>query len=189
MDCKRCNGISKTAQREPNDFYATPPHATEELLKRWTFHSTIWEPCCGKGHISDVLMRHDYAVYNSDLIDRGYKYQSLCEDFLQVADENLKMDIITNPPYKNVNKYVEKALNVISDGYYVAMLLKLTFLESKTRKRLFEKYPVKYVFVFSERINISKNADFENTKGQNAIAYAWFLWEKGYKGESVIQWI
>ena len=24
--------------------------------------------------------------------------------------------------------------------------------------------------------------------GGSAVAYAWFVWEKGYKGESVVKW-
>lgn len=26
------------------------------------------------------------------------------------------------------------------------------------------------------------------TKGGSAVAYAWFIWEKGYKGEPVVRW-
>ena len=63
------------------------------------------------------------------------------------------------------------------------MFLKLTFLESKSRKELFEKYPPKKIWVFSERIQCAKNGDFEGMKqgGGSAVAYAWFIWEKGFK--------
>ena len=37
---------------------------------------------------------------------------------------------------------------------------------------------------------IAKGGDFEKYKNGTgtAIAYAWFLWEKGYKGDTVLKW-
>jgi len=36
----------------------------------------------------------------------------------------------------------------------------------------------------------AKNGDFESKKKEgSAVAYAWYVWEKGYKGETVIKWI
>lgn len=100
-------------------------------------------------------------------------------------------DIITNPPYKYAKEFVEKALNTIPIGNKVAMLLKLLFLEGKARKELFRKYPPKYVYVFSGRIMCAKNGAFEKMKagGGSAIAYAWFIWEKGYDGKPTLDWI
>lgn len=100
-------------------------------------------------------------------------------------------DIITNPPYKYAKEFVEKALNTIPTGNKVAMLLKLLFLEGKARKELFRKYPPKHVYVFSGRIMCAKNGEFEKMKagGGSAIAYAWFIWEKGYDGKPTLDWI
>lgn len=38
---------------------------------------------------------------------------------------------------------------------------------------------------------MQKNADFEGMKqgGGSAVAYAWFVWEKGFNGRPVIEWI
>ena len=72
------------------------------------------------------------------------------------------------------------------------MFLKLTFLEGKARyKELFSKYPPKSVYVFPERVQCAKNADFDRMKecGGSAVAYAWFVWEKGYIGKAVVDWI
>lgn len=66
------NGISKTAEREKNDYYATHPKAMEQLLKYETFNKNIWEPACGEGNLSEVLKAAGYNVYSTDLIDRGY---------------------------------------------------------------------------------------------------------------------
>ena len=37
-----------------------------------TFRGDIYEPCCGQGHISKVLIENGYNVFSSDLVDRGY---------------------------------------------------------------------------------------------------------------------
>lgn len=66
------------------------------------------------------------------------------------------------------------------------MLLKIQFLEGKKRRQLFEKYPPKYVYIFSERIECGKNGVFI---GGSAVAYCWFLWEKGIKSEPIIRWL
>lgn len=40
-------------------------------------------------------------------------------------------------------------------------------------------------------VKCAKNGDFEKYgKGVGtAIAYGWYVWEKGFKGESIIRWI
>ena len=98
-------------------------------------------------------------------------------------------DIITNPPYKNALEFVQKALDTVQEGRKVAMFLKLTFLEGKRRGEFFKENPPKKVYVASSRLNCAMNGDFEKYPNNNAICYAWFVWEKGYKGQPVIDWI
>lgn len=71
------------------------------------------------------------------------------------------------------------------------MFLKLSFLEGKARKELFRVFPPKVVYVFSSRILCAKNAEFEQMLrgGGSAVAYAWYIWEKGYKGDTIVKWI
>lgn len=42
-----------------------------------------------------------------------------------------------------------------------------------------------------ERVYCAKNGDFEYMRKYvgNAVSYAWFVWEKGYKGPTIIDWI
>ena len=171
-------------EREKNDYYATPPEATEWLCKLETFNQNIWEPACGEGHISEVLKQHGYNVYSTDLIDRGYGQGNV--DFLK-QNEITDCDIITNPPYKIALPFITTALELVKDGSKVAMLLRLQFLEGKSRRKLFDEQPPKTVWVSSSRISCVRNAEFE--KGySSAVAYAWFIWEKGYHGKTTIEW-
>lgn len=125
-------------EREENDYYATEPLATEWLCRLETFNHNILEPSCGEGNISEVLKSHGYNVINRDIIDRGYGEVA---DFLSDDNTYFDGDIITNPPYKYAQEFVEKALAIIPDGHKVAMFLKLTFLEGKSRKELFKNTP------------------------------------------------
>ena len=108
-------------------------------------------------------------------------------DFLQVKGDGIVRDIITNPPYKYAKEFVEKAMEVSQDGSKIAMFLKLQFLEGKARRELFKKYPPKTVYVSSKRIKCAKNGDFDSISS-SAVAYAWFVWEKGFKGDPIIKW-
>lgn len=172
-------------ERETNDCYATEPKALEMLCELETFAPNIWECACGEGHLSEVLKNKGYNVISSDLIDRGYGYGGI--DFLK-STKQFDGDIITNPPYKYAKEFVEHALEIVSEGHKVVMFLKLQFLEGKARRKMFEKFPPKLIYVSSGRLRCAMNGDFEKYAKSNAVTYAWFIWEKGFKGDPVVRW-
>lgn len=172
------------SERQADDFYATEPKAIELLLDIEQFAPRVWECACGAGHLSEVLKHRGYDVYSTDLIDRGYGIGNI--DFLNCEDV-FDGDIITNPPYKIAQEFVEHALSLIPTGNKIAMFLKLTFAEGKTRKSLFKMYPPKTIYISSSRLICAKNGDFDSISS-SAVAYAWYIWEKGYSGDTVLKW-
>ncbi len=172
-------------KREPNDYYATDPIAGELLLKVEPSLNNIWECACGEGHLAKVFAMHNKLGKATDLINRGY---GSVEDFLFNNELYLNGDIVTNPPYKYAQEFVEHALSKVETGRKVCMFLKVLFLESQTRKEFFAQNPPRTVYVSSSRINCARNGNF-NTYNSGAIAYAWYVWVKGYQGETVIKWI
>ncbi len=187
-----------TAEREQNDYYATDPRAIDLLLTAESPNHCIWECACGGGHLSERLTELGYFVESTDLINRGYKRQRACvQDFLKAEkspfiNQALTYDILTNPPFKYAKEFVTKALELLKDGCKCYMFLKLTFLEGKARREeIFNHNPPRTVYVFSERISCAKNGDFRNLKGSggSAVAYAWFVWQKGYCGETIVKWL
>lgn len=186
MNYLRTIGGIWNENRESHDYYATDPKAVELLLKLESFNKNIWECACGENHIANVLKSNGYNVRTSDLIIRKDGLEQL--DFLK-SNEIWDGDIITNPPYKYATEFIYKALKSIKDGNKVAMFLKLQFLEGKQRKKLFQKHPPKTVYVSSSRLRCAKNGDFDNEKYQSsAVAYCWYVWVKGYNGDTVIKW-
>lgn len=171
-------------EREQNDFYATDPKAIDDLLRFEKFDNNIWECACGTGHLSKRLKEHGFNVRSTDIIDRGYQDEII--DFL-TEYRPYNGDIITNPPYKYCTEFVLKALELVNDGHKVAMFLKLTTLEGQDRyNKIFRLFPPKHIYVYSKRIQCGKNGNFTGT---SAVCYAWFIWEKGFKGEPTIRWI
>jgi hypothetical protein len=180
------NGISRTAIREENDYYATDPKAIDLLLQHEVFNRNILECACGEGNLSEALKEYGYNVFSTDLIDRGYPDDIV--DFLK-TDIRFSGDIITNPPFKFATEFITKALDSIPIGNTVAMFMKLSYLSGKRRyNEIYSKYPPYKVYVFTGRIACSKNNLPEGFKG-GAMDYAWFIWEKGKLGPTEIKWI
>ena len=159
------------ADREINDYYATDPKAMHLLLEQETFNKNVWEVASGEGHLVNVLKDYGYDVYSTDIINRGAQDDII--DFLSYQGE-FDGDIITNPPFKYAKEFVLKSLDIIPEGNKVAMFLKLTFLEVKSRKDFFVNTPFKTLYVSSSRIVCAKNGQFEEFKS-SAIAYGWYV--------------
>jgi hypothetical protein len=179
-------GVNPKAEREENDFYATNPKALGLFLKENStiLSSNIWECACGEGHLSDKLKEWNFNVKSSDLINRGY---GEVQDFLKFQGE-WSGDILTNPPFKLAEKFVEKAMSILGDGKKLVLFLKIQFLEGQNRYKLFKKYPLKCVYVHSSRQQCCKNADFDKYNATTQC-YAWFVWEKGYNGITELKWL
>lgn len=175
-------------ERDKNDYYATEPIAAHILLQEESFNENIWECACGELHLSKVFEENGYKVRSSDIINRC---GNEIFDFLSIENNSWNGDIITNPPYQKALDFIYKALTIIPERNKVALFLKVQFLEGKKRKELFTRFPPRTIYVSSSRITCAKNGDFEKMKagGGGALAYAWYIWEKGYRGDTIIKWI
>lgn len=174
-------------ERAYRDLYCTHPSAVESLLKVETFSRDIWEPAAGLLHISKTLEEHGHRVRSSDIEARCEGVEK--KDFLFMDCEQWCGDIITNPPYSTAGEFVLKALQSVGNGAKVAMLLRLLFLEGQQRRReIFENAPPHTVYVFSRRTVCAKNGDF-SAHTAAAQCFAWFVWIKGWKGDTTVKWL
>lgn len=182
-------------EREQDDFYATDPDAVDKLLMVESPNGRIWECAAGAGHLAKRLKEYGYEVYATDIKERGYALNGV-QDFLKAEKAGFitggEYDILTNPPYKYAKEFVKKSLELLPDGCKCYMFLKLQFLEGVARyNEIFQRTPPKAVYVFKKRVLCAKNGEFERMRegGGSAVAYAWFVWEKGYNGKTVLGWI
>lgn len=194
-------GSNPKRGRVDKDYYATPFNATECLLNALEDigeslnNDTILEPSAGEGHIVKVLKdfypsnkitANDIAFRDSRL---GIKVNGGI-DFLSYEPHHKFDTIITNPPFALAQEFIEKALTLAN--HYVIMFAKIQLLEGDKRRRMFDNSPLKYVYVFSKRVNPLRNGETTDENGKpwaTTTCFAWFVWEKGYEGEPVVRWL
>lgn len=178
-------------------FYATNPKSVRLLLKELDkdgvhLPTTIHEPACGKGHISETLKEHGYNVVSSDLYNYGYGTPGV--DFLT---STTKADcFFTNPPHKKALEFVEKSIENLNPNGLSVMMSTVSFLATTIRRKFFKLYPPKYIYIHSRRQACAQNGDFDALSKQSTsrINYAWYIWEKDDKGEMfhgdpIVRWI
>ena len=82
--------------------------------------------------------------------------------------------VITNPPYTHALPFAEKGLSLLVPGGYLALLLRLNWLEGV------RKNP-RYAFLRETRPNayvLPRRPRFGDAKGTDSCAYAWIVWCK-----------
>lgn len=167
--------------REKDDFYATPPEATEALLSVEKFDGPIWECACGQGHMSKVLERAGYEVVSTDLVNRGYGLHGV--DFLMEFNL-LAPNIVTNPPYKIATEWMRHSISL--RPMKIALLMKLASLEGIERAKIFNKSPLSRVWVMSKRVSLLKGGEpFQS----GMFGIAWFVWDYEWTGEPRLGWL
>lgn len=177
------------AERQSDDYYATDPSVLEHLIKKYDLPYVIMEPACGSGNLSEWLEKEGHKVYSSDIVDRGYGEKQNFFEMLTIPEDcNC---ILTNPPYKYATEFVMHSLELLKHGGKLILFLKTTFLETERRyNEIFRDTPPRYMFQFIRRAMCAKNGDFEEArKIGSAVSYAFFVWEKGYRGKTEIDWI
>lgn len=177
-------GMSTTwhpENRAAGDYYTTDPTAVEQFINH--LHNlvgfininpidTIWDPACGCGNISKVLIKHGYRVYSSDLYDRGFGEDGI--DFLQTTKvPDTCSTIITNPPYSLADEFVKHAMEILPDGGRYFALMNISYLAGQKRfKEIFSNGYLYAIHVYTHRINCYKNN--QNTVHSSPVNYGWF---------------
>jgi len=186
MRNKHLSIVGYGTERDENDFYPTPPEATECLFRREKFYGEVWECASGDGSMSKVIEKYNKCISSDIRTDEEvYGYKGI--NFLTGSLKSQIDNIITNPPYKYAQEFVLRAKRVAKKK--IALLLKLVFLEGINRYEMFQdkEFPLKKIYVFCRRVKIYKKGI--KTKNSGLIAYAWFIWDKDYQGEPTIGWI
>ena len=169
------------------DFFPTPPWAARALCEHVIdLHGrTVWEPACGAGHMARALQEYTLSVHASDVHDYGYgsKWDFLWRHF---ADDPTFDWVITNPPFRLGQQFIERALDIAGEG--VAMLVRSAFIESIARyEGLFRDRPPAIAAQFVERVPMVKGRCDPNAS--TATAYLWLVWRKGWSLPTHLQWI
>jgi hypothetical protein len=168
------------------DFYASPYAALPPLLvaEGRRLPRTIWEPSAGSGALVLPLRNRRFKVLASDLCDWGCPDSHAEVDFFspratEIADllpDDGKFGIVTNPPFGAVEEYIERAVGLAP---YVALLLRLAFLESEGRMKWWPTVGLQRIHVISERLPMMHRHGYEGPKLATAgLCFAWFIFQR-----------
>jgi hypothetical protein len=131
-----------------------------------------------------VLRQVGHEVYATDLNARG------CPDSLSRIDFLLEhcapkgtQAIVTNPPYKLAEQFIEHALDLCPR---VIMLLRLQFLESERRRRILDVGTLARIHVFRNRLPMMHRHDWQGPKASSALPFAWYVWDRNHNGPATL---
>lgn len=174
-----CNNLG---QRKKSDFYETPYSITKQLLNRVKLIEPILEPACGNGAIMKVLLEQYGNVRGYDIQDKTIR----C-DFLKETEEY--GTIITNPPFSLAEEFIDKALTLSNNIYF---LLPLAYLHGKKRyDKFYNKKAQKLseIFVFTRYPMLGDPLREDGKYRTGMMVYAWFHFENNAGLYPKINWI
>lgn len=165
------------------------------------FAPSIWECACGNGNLYRILRDRGYNCIYSDIKDRSTREHNLQfkdmlnVDFLQTRDwvypskYNVAV-ILTNPPYSLATEFIEHALDILPDGGLYIAFMNIGYLAGQKRwQRVYRFGTLREVYVFSKRVEVWKNGEPPKDKCGSIANYAWYVFQKGYKGQPTLYWL
>ena len=168
------SATNRGAKRRERDAYSTPAWCVEAIAEQivWPELPSVLEPCIGDGAIANVLLEKyvDYIEWAE--IEKG-------RDFL-TWDFGRRFDfVITNPPFRLAQEFVERSLELAN---CVIMLLPITFLASRKRKAWWQDKKPTALFILSRRPSF-------DGKGTDATEYAWYMWDFTGRQKTGLHWL
>jgi hypothetical protein len=173
-------------EREKDDFYPTPPEPTRALLSaeigRLRQFGGAWEPAAGDGAMAREMMAMGLMVYASDLVDRGCGAE--IQDFYDYQSAPLPA-IVTNPPFGECGwgngkaRWLKHALETLNVEY-MALLMNWGWPGAGGLRSFYAAHPPARVYLMRWKI------DFTG-QGSPPMLNAWFVWDKGHAGETVLR--
>jgi methylase of polypeptide subunit release factors len=197
---------NKTAESErpiirKGDNYSTHYSLTELLFEKvkFDFTKTVLEPAAGEGAMVKVLKKRFKEVVSCDPVygcvcfnkkKKTEKHDMWNYSFLNSTMWNYGKPfpyIITNPPYSLADRFVLRAKELNPEK--ICFLLRTNYLSGQKRLKKGVFDGLKNVFVFNRmpdlRAPIRPDGKFITAMN----VYAWFVWERGYQGEPMLDWI
>lgn len=173
-------GAARGFERSEHDFYPTDARLTRALMDVEIFRGGIWEPACGDGAMS-LILKGAHDVESTDLASYGFGRSGI--DFLHTKLLR-RPNIVTNPPFKLWQQFARHSLALGADK--VALLGRLLLLEGWERSQFFQETKLARVWVVGRGKMLPPGAEDKGHSGM--ICFAWFVWERGYRGHPTVRW-
>jgi hypothetical protein len=176
--------------RVPRDFYVEPRWSIELLLDQEEFIGEVLDPCCGIGTIPSVCLARGIPARGSDIVDRGFGEVCDLFDIAEPVD-----NIISNVPYKIAEACARHMLTFVRRK--VALVLPMTFWESRARNGFFREHPPRTWYPCSDRPSMppgtmdgardEHGAVIQPKADGGTMPYGWFVFDVGYCGPTRVE--
>jgi len=179
---KNFSANNASGKRKKSDFYETPYTLTRKFLEVEEFNKklSVCEPACGEGAIVKVLKEYwDESSITAYDRETNFLWEMGEYDY-----------VLTNPPFSIAFEFIQKAKVVATNKF--ALLLPLSYLHGKKRyDEIYsdKTYGLKKVYVFTRYPMLGESLRDDGKYNTGMMVYAWFVWENGYSGQPIVDWI
>ena len=181
---------SDKENRKESDAYPTHYSLTEQLLEKHginlDYSGLVLEPCCGENNCMTKILANKFKkpIESYDLY-----YGENKRDFF---DEDRKFDyVITNPPFNYATEFLLKAKTIATKQ--VIFFLRVNFLQGIERfneiYKKYDNYRLKHIYQFTRMVDMSAPIREDGKYTTAMLSYFWGVWENGFNGEPVVEWI
>ncbi len=172
------------------EFYETPEWAAESILRFENLNWYVLDPCCGHGVLAEVCKRKGYTVLSQDVRDWGLYKPDIVEDFLTGADVSQfggnKFSVIMNPPFTLATQFVQRAFDLGAEK--VLCFQRFAWLESARRRDFWDTRPPSKVYLCGDRATCWRaDVPLEERASGTTTPHAWFVFDRGYRGETTLK--
>ncbi|MFT8634803.1 hypothetical protein [Novacetimonas hansenii] len=175
--------------RVADDWYIEPPWAVDALIAAEAtvrpLRGRVLDPCCGAGNVPTRLAGiEDIIPIGTDLRPRRPDIAMM--DFRDSLRQFRPDCVVSNPPYNQAQEFIEVALLHTWDR--VCVVLRLGFLAGQKRRIWWPLTCFARLWVSSVRMTMPPGN--RATAGKSGtVDYAWFVFERGYRGPPIIGWL
>jgi hypothetical protein len=175
-------------QRVDKDFYVEPRWVVHLLLDVESFEGEVLDPCCGSGTIPSVCQERGIPARGSDIVDRSF---GEIRDLFTITEP--VDNIISNVPYKIAEQCARHMIKLARCK--LALILAMTFFESREREQFFRDHPPIRHLICSDRPSMPPGrmdgerdrfgAIVQPISSGGTMPYAWYIFEPGYNGPTI----
>lgn len=178
-------------ERVASDYYPTPEGLTKSLIYHCPqLPELIFEPCAGRGAISEVLRDSGRMVSDSDITwalncPKDAKTPEFWEYWADSMRRMPSIDCcnwatVTNPPFNCAAEILPLAFDHSPWG--VAFLLRLSYLEAtENRADWLQQHADNLRYV----IPVSPRPRFRKAAGADSVTVAWMVWSRQWSWRSL----
>ncbi len=176
--------------RVGKDFYVEPRWLVNLLLDVEPFEGEVLDPCCGTGTIPSACLERGIPARGSDIVYRGF---GEVRDLFSIAAP--VDNIIANVPYKIAERCARHMLTIARRK--VALILPMTFWESRCRDRFFREFPPIRYWPCGDRPSMPPGimdgkrdrwgAIIQPESRGGTMPYGWFVFERGFTGDTAVR--